>query len=140
VAEAVRVARVPCRFGGCRPYFLCPGVVDGVACGRRVAKLHGAGRYFLCRRCHRLAHASQGEAAWDRALRRANKIRARLGGEPGMASPFPDRPKGMWRRTYARLRRRALEAEMLADEAFDGRLERLRARLDGPRRRRSFWR
>jgi hypothetical protein len=29
---------------------------------------------------------------------------------------------------------------MLADEAFDGRLERLRARLDGPRRKRSFWR
>src|SRR6476660_6694585 len=31
---------VPCRFGGERPYFICPAVVNGGACGRRVAKLH----------------------------------------------------------------------------------------------------
>ena len=52
---------------------------NGVACGRRVAKLHGSGRYFLSRHCYRLVHASQSEVAWDRALRRANKIRQRLG-------------------------------------------------------------
>ena len=89
VAETVRIVRVACRFGGARPYFVCPGVVNGVACGRRVAKLHLSGRYFLCRHCYRLAYASQSEDAWDRALRRANKIRQRLGGDPGMAAPFP---------------------------------------------------
>ena len=26
VAETVRIAHVPCRFGGTRPYFICPGV------------------------------------------------------------------------------------------------------------------
>ena len=25
----VRIVRVPCRFGGTRPYFICPGVVNG---------------------------------------------------------------------------------------------------------------
>jgi hypothetical protein len=99
VAETVRIVRTACRFGGARPYFICPGVVNGIACGRRVAKLHGPARYFLCRHCYRLAHASQSEDKMDRTLRRANKIRQRLGGDPGMAEPFPPRPKGMWRRT-----------------------------------------
>jgi hypothetical protein len=82
VEETVRIVRAPCRFGGSRPYFICPGIVNGVTCGRRVAKLHGSGRYFLCRHCYRLAHASQSEDPWDRAMRRANKIRQRLGGDP----------------------------------------------------------
>ena len=140
VEEAVRIVRVPCRLGGARSYFICPGVVNGVACGRRVAKLHGPGRYFLCRHCYRLAHASQSEGGWDRALRRANKIRQRLGGDPGMAAPFPKKPKGMWRRTYERLREQAFEAEMLADEAFAISAERLLARIDNPKRKRTPWR
>jgi hypothetical protein len=104
-----------------------------------VAKLHGPGRYFLCRHCYRLGHASQIEDLWDRVLRRANKVRQRLGGEPGMAAPFPARPKGMWQRTYERLRKRIFEAEMRADEAFAIRAERLLARIDTPKRKRSFW-
>jgi hypothetical protein len=135
VEETVRVVRVPCRFGGTRPYFICPGVVNGVTCGRRVAKLHGPGRYFLCRHCYRLAHASQSEGAWDRAMRRANKIRQHLGGQAGMAATFPDRPTGMWRRTYERLREQACEAEMLADEAFVNHAERLMVRIDSPKRK-----
>ena len=144
VAESVRIVRVACGFGGSRPYFACPGVVNGIACGRRVGKLYGPGRYFLCRRCYRLAHASQSEDPMDRALRRANGIRKRLGGDPGMAEPFPPRPKGMWRRTYERLSERAFEAEMQADEAFALRAEQLLARIDQPKRNKSnrngsFW-
>ena len=87
VNETVRIVRVPCRFGGARPYFVCPGVVNGIACGRRVAKLYGPGRYFVCRHCYRLAYASQSEDAQRRSMRRANKTRQRLGGNAGTASP-----------------------------------------------------
>ena len=82
VAETVRIVRVLCRFGGSRPYFICPGVVNGIACGRRVIKLYGPGRYFLCRHCYCLAHASRSESRGHRALRRANKIRQRVGAVP----------------------------------------------------------
>jgi len=139
VEETVRLVRVPCRLGGTRPYFLCPGVVNGVACGRRVVKLHAGGRYFLCRRCYRLAYASQREDAWDRALRRASKIRQRLGGEPGMDALVPKRPKGMWRRTYERLWEQVLEAETLAEEVFELQAEALLARIKQKGNRR-YWR
>ena len=134
VEEPVPIVRVPCPFGGYRPYFICPGVVNGIACGRRVVKLYGPGKYFLCRHCYRLAYASQCEGEWDRALRRANGIRVRLGGDPGMAAQFPSRPKGMWRRTYERLRYEAFEAEILADQAFAIRAERLLAQIDNRKR------
>ena len=140
IEEPVRVVRVPCRFGGARPYFICPGVVNDIACGRRVAKLHGPGRYFLCRHCYRLAHASQSEGTWDRSLRRANKIKQRLGGDPGMAAPFPPNPKGMWRRTYDRLREEAFDAEMRAEEAFEINAARLLARIETPSPKRRTWR
>ena len=107
----LRSSGAPCRFGGARPYFVCPGVVNGIACGRRVTKLR-----FLCRRCYRLAYASQREDRYDRALRRANKIRMQLGGEPGMASQFADRPKGVHHQTYEHLQSAVTSAEIYAQE------------------------
>ena len=139
VEQPAPIVRVPCRFGGHRPYFQCPGVVNGIPCGRRVAKLHSGGRYFLCRHCYGLAYASQSEGEWDRALRRANKVRKRLGGDPGTALPFPARPKGMWQRTYDRLSEQASEAEMIANEAFVIRAASLLSRADRSSIRKGFW-
>jgi hypothetical protein len=144
INETVRIVRVPCRFGGARPYFVCPGVVNGTACGRRVTKLYGPGRYFVCRHCYRLAYASQSEDAQRRSMRRANKIRQRLGGNAGTASPLPPKPKGMWRRTYERLREQALDAEERADEALVPHLARLLARTNNRKNNNrkgkwSFW-
>lgn len=118
VGETVPVVRVPCPFGGTKPLFTCPGAVRGIPCGRRVAKLYLAGRYFLCRHCHGLAYESQNARRWHRALRRASKTRERLGGDGTLAAPLPDKPKGMWWRTYRRLCERAVEAEVRVDEMF----------------------
>jgi hypothetical protein len=139
ISESVRIVRVACRYGGARPYFICPGVVNGKACGRRVARLYLLARYFVCRHCNRLSYASQSEGDLDRALRRANTIRQRLGGDPGMASAFPKRPKGMWRRTYERLHRQTFEIEMRAEEAMDLRMSKLAARIETANGKRRFW-
>ena len=99
VKELVPLEWTPCNFGGERPWFVCPGV----ACGRRVAILYGPGKYFLCRHCYDLRYESQRKDKKDRALRRARKIRQRLGGSANMLEPFPERPKGMHLDTYMRL-------------------------------------
>ena len=80
VEEAVPLARSPCRFGGMRSYFVCPGVKNGRPCSRRVTKLYLGGRYFLCRHCYDLAYASQSETRPYRLLRRADKRKIALGG------------------------------------------------------------
>lgn len=86
---------MPCRFGGHRPYWLCP------SCGGRAAKLYGVGASYRCRTCHRIAYQTQREKAHDRVQTRANKIRKRLGGSPGVEM-IPRKPKGMHWRTYER--------------------------------------
>jgi hypothetical protein len=140
VAETVRFVHVACRLGGERPYFICPGVVNGSTCGRRVAKLYQGGRYFLCRHCYRLGYASQSEGPCDRARRRADRIKESLGGAAGLASPFPPRPKGMWRRTYRHLEGQSLEREMRAEKLFQLRVAHLVSRMDEPNHKRRFWR
>jgi hypothetical protein len=117
IEYAVSLTWLPCRHGGKRPYFLCPGVKKGRPCEKRGAKLYLQGGYFLCRHCHGLCYASQSEARHDRLLRRRNKLLRSL--NPGGAFTLdPPRPKGMWQRTYeARLAEiRRLENE--ADTAF----------------------
>jgi len=99
-------------------------------------RLYGRGHYFLCRHGYHLARVSQSENTSDRALRRANKIRQRLGGECGMFAPFPPKPKGMWLRTYERLQEEVCDAKMRADEAFAIRAERLVTRVSNSKRTR----
>ena len=50
-----------------------------------------------------LHYASQRQDKAGRALRRAQKIRQRLGGSANMMEPFPERPKGMHHDNYMKL-------------------------------------
>jgi hypothetical protein len=118
VEEFVRVSRKPCRLGGARPYFICPGVVAGVPCQRSVLKLYLVGPYFCCRHCHRLAFASQSYSELDRAKLKATKIAKRLDSTWKRWDGFPERPKGIWRRTYRRLESQASVAQSRVEEAW----------------------
>jgi hypothetical protein len=104
VAQRVPVVWTPCRFGGERPWFVCPAYSNGRYCGRHVAKLYDGGNTFACRHCYQLAYSSQQKSGYDRGLYRAQKIREGLGGSASMLDPFPDKPKHMHWRTYDRLR------------------------------------
>ena len=108
ISERVDLERLPCRFGGRRAYFLCPG------CPRNVEVLFLRGGRFRCRACARVGYASQNEGPMDRARRRARKIRHRLGAAPSWVDPIPIKPKRMWLRTYYRLTDRLTAAESTA--------------------------
>jgi hypothetical protein len=104
IQQQVPITWTTCHLGGRRPWFCCGVETDGQHCDRRVAVIYCTGGLFACRACHRLPYASQREQLRHRGLAKARKIRARVGGSANMFEPFPDRPKGMHRRTYLRLR------------------------------------
>jgi hypothetical protein len=58
-------------------------------------------------------------------LRRASKMKQRLGIDVGIGDPFPVKPKGMWTRTYASLLDEILQAEILTNEAQSNMFKRL---------------
>jgi hypothetical protein len=103
--EEITLIWTPCRFGGERPFFVCTARIEGRGCGRHVTKLYrgGEGR-FACRRCLGLSYLCQREPLEIRGVGVAQKIRERLGGHPGLAYPFPSKPRGMHWRTYDRLK------------------------------------
>jgi len=52
----------PCNFRGRRWWFICPLVVNGRECNRRVGVLYlGNGKHFGCRNCHNLTYRCQKE-------------------------------------------------------------------------------
>jgi len=88
-----------CHLGGKRPWFLCPAL----GCGRRVAKLYSNG-VFACRQCCDLAYECQRETDYNRMARRADRIRDKLGWEPGILNGDGLKPKGMHWSTFEKLK------------------------------------
>jgi len=127
VRERVAMDRTACPYGGGRPWFRCPG------CGSRRAVLYCAGGRFRCRACHELAYASTREGAADRAHRRAETLRTRLGvvATPGRGRrSVPDKPPGMRWATFERLARELAYAEHDALALWIADSDALLARLD----------
>lgn len=54
----VQLTWTSCHFGGRRWWFVCPLMVNGRACGRRMGVLYLGGEYFGCRHCYNLTYAS----------------------------------------------------------------------------------
>jgi hypothetical protein len=108
VEQVILFDHTPCNYGGHRTWFLCP------RCSRRVAVIYGAGKYFLCRHCYDLTYSSQQESSMDRLMRKARKIRKRMGGGGDLFDFFPDKPKNMHWKTYWRLRKESERAENLS--------------------------
>ena len=98
-------------------------------CGRRVAVLYG-GAVFACRHCHKLAYNGQWETPDDRATRRANKLRDRLGWEAGILNGAGDKPKGMHWQTFWRMQASHDAHVMQALAGMSAKLGLTMARLD----------
>ena len=133
IEQRVVLSFVPATFSGARAYFLCPGA----KCGRRVSVLYFRRGVFRCRHCHGLAYKSQHEDARQRARRRADKFRARLGWpqQRALTPPIAVKPKGMWSTTFKRLRGYAIAAELVATAAQVAHWTRLLGRVNRRQRR-----
>lgn len=125
--DVIDLERAPCRFGGSRPWFLCPW------CGRRCAGLYASTGGFCCRQCATLNYPATREDPRYRHMRRADKLRARLGWGPGIANPRGGRPKGMHWRTYARLATEYNRHEAAHWNLWGAMLNARQARLQGAR-------
>lgn len=127
VREPVRVVRTPCRLGGARPWFACPG------CGGRCAVLWLVGGVFRCRRCHDLAYASTREGDLDRALRRVERMKEKLrlpSDFPLLLAGSPGKPPRMHEATYARLAAELVAVLRRTDREFEISHIRLMARSE----------
>jgi hypothetical protein len=107
VEQTISFDRTSCNYGGSRTWFLCS------RCWRRVAVLYGAGKYFLCRHCYDLTYGSQQESRADRLMRKARKIRERLGLGDSLTELILFKPKNMHQKTFDRLCEEAEQAENL---------------------------
>jgi hypothetical protein len=106
IPQIIRISWTRCNFGNARPWLHCP------FCGRRVAKLFRGLAGYFCRPCvGNPMYASQSKSTRGRRHFEACKLRLRLGGIASIAAPFPERPRGMHKKTYARLRQRIEKLE-----------------------------
>lgn len=123
IEQFVSFDYTPCNYGGKRTWLFCTG------CNRRVTCIYATGKYFLCRHCYGLNHQSQHEGCYDRQLSKAQGIRTKLGGSANLASPFPQKPKGMHWKTYHKLHMQSMRSEGCYLQKLDQHFKRLSSRL-----------
>lgn len=115
VEQVVFFDQTPCNYSGHRKWFLCS------QCKNRVEilyGLHGADKYFLCRDCHNLTYASCNIHPTKRLFSKANKLKRKIGVEPGIMDFITEIPKGMHHSTFDRIVREIQKLEYLGDEAL----------------------
>ena len=113
--QNIWLTETPCNYGGTRQWFTCP------VRGERVAVLYLRAGRFACRKCQRIAYASQSGDALDRTWRKQHKAEAKLG-------PDWTRPKGMHETTRERLLSIIWDCEERRDAALSMHMEALMRR------------
>jgi hypothetical protein len=115
--QQIRISWTPCPLGGWRPWMHCP------YCEKRVAKLLKGMAGYFCRAClGNPLYASQAKSSHGRRHFEICKIRLLLNGNASPLEPFPERPRRMHRKTYDRLKARALRLDLprkLREKAVD---------------------
>lgn len=106
----VLLTRSPCRYGGERPWFLCP------ECGNRVANLYLC-RSPACRKCHGLVYRTQRISELARLGMRVRKLELRWAN--GAPSWDLQRPKGKWWATWERRLATYIRARQSLDQAIN---------------------
>ncbi len=71
IVQPIWLSYTPCNYGGTRAWFRCPGL----PCGRKVAVLYKAGKYFVCRSCCGLRYLSQRTSLTNRRLQAWKQVR-----------------------------------------------------------------
>lgn len=120
----IQLETTPQPFGGRRWWFICPRT------GRRATKLYlpNGALTFASRQAYRLAYRSQREAPHDRALRRAFKLRDKLGGTGGIGD-YLAKPKWMRWPTYDRKLDEIFAAEGVVDAHLGFFVDKLNRRI-----------
>ena len=97
----LRVTWEPANLGGMRAWLHC----SSPGCSRRTGRLFLSDESLVCQLCAGLMYPSHAKPVPPhvKKLRRANKIRVRLGGQTVFGDPLPPRPKGMHQLTYEKL-------------------------------------
>ena len=88
--EQLAITRTPCRFGGSRPWFVCP------SCNENRLVLAYSRQRWACTDCHNLAYVSECLHPISRTWRQQERLERLLDEDW-------ERPKGMWRKTHERL-------------------------------------
>ena len=94
----IQLTTTECNFGGKRFWFICPNT----SCRRRCRILYFK-VCFRCRVCLNLSYPSQNETVHERLMRRAEKVRKRLGWKPGILNDNGVKPKYMHLSTFEKL-------------------------------------
>jgi hypothetical protein len=93
----VPLVSASCGVMGERMRLACP------LCARRVCVLYHLDSRLACRRCNGLWYAAQRTSSYGRKAKAKKRIRRKLGDYGQLwAAMYPPKPRGMWRRTYAR--------------------------------------
>ena len=125
--QPIELVTIPQPFGGRRWFAVCP--FTGARCSKLIMP-NGATRFAARGAWRRLGYRVQREAPYDRALRRAFKIRRRLGDDGGIGDPVL-KPKWMRWHTYDRQIAKLNRVEARVEGQLAAFLDRLRSRDPG---------